>query len=331
MTCLIESFPSRNTEQSSNGQLTLEERISQLNELASRRPVIRLNGQKFRNLVGSKSHPRNYSMVVMMTALTPSRQCQVCRQAYDEFVITANSWRYNNNNQQSPVIYFAMVDYDEGSDVFNLLSINSAPVFLFFSKDNKNVKNADQLDIQRIGFSSEVIAKWVQEKTNNEVVIKVVRPPNYATSIAVLLLMAVFGSIVYLKRNNLEYAYNKTAWASAAVIVVLIMVSGQMWNHIRGPPLMHRSNKGISYIHGSSSGQFVIETYIIMVLYALTGLGFVLMNEALRGSSSKSNDGGKKRKVMAITGIILTSVFFSLLLSVFRGKAHGYPYSFLFK
>lgn len=44
------------------------------------------------------------------------------------------------------------------------------------------------------------------------------------------------------------------------------MTSGQMWNHIRGPPLMQRTQKGVSYVHASSSGQFVVETYIVIVL-----------------------------------------------------------------
>lgn len=43
------------------------------------------------------------------------------------------------------------------------------------------------------------------------------------------------------------------------------MTSGQMWNHIRGPPFVHRTNTGnIAYVHGSSQGQFVLETYIVM-------------------------------------------------------------------
>lgn len=43
------------------------------------------------------------------------------------------------------------------------------------------------------------------------------------------------------------------------------MTSGQMWNHIRGPPFVHRTNAGnIAYVHGSSQGQFVLETYIVM-------------------------------------------------------------------
>ena len=44
------------------------------------------------------------------------------------------------------------------------------------------------------------------------------------------------------------------------------MTSGQMWSHIRSPPLMHRTAKGTSYIHSGSGGQFIIETYIIFIL-----------------------------------------------------------------
>lgn len=261
----------------------------------------------------------------MMTALAAGRQCQICRQAHDEYVIVANSWRYSN--AQSNRIFFAMVDYDEGSDVFNSLNLNSAPIFMFFSEKNTKTKNAEQLDIQRVGFNAEVIAKWISEKTNGEVNIRVIRPPNYATSISILMLMAVCAALLYLKRDNLEYVTNRTSWAIGAVVIVLVMTSGQMWNHIRGPPLMHRSNKGISYIHGSSSGQFVVETYIIIALNGAVALGVILMNEAMKAGKGDA----KTRKVTAFIGLGLTVIFFSFLLSIFRSKAHGYPYSFLFK
>lgn len=48
------------------------------------------------------------------------------------------------------------------------------------------------------------------------------------------------------------------------------MTSGQMWNHIRGPPFVHKSPNGnVAYIHGSSQGQFIVETYIVMVMSIL--------------------------------------------------------------
>jgi len=58
-------------------QNLLAEKVEQLMEWSSRRSVIRMNGDKFRRFV--KAPPRNYSVVVMFTALQPQRQCSVCR------------------------------------------------------------------------------------------------------------------------------------------------------------------------------------------------------------------------------------------------------------
>lgn len=49
-------------------------------------------------------------------------------------------------------------------------------------------------------------------------------------------------------------------------------------------------------------------------------LGMILLTEA--GSTTDL----RKGRFMAIIGLILVAIFFSLLLSVFRSKAQGYPY-----
>lgn len=85
-----------------------------------------------------------------------------------------------------------------------------------------------------------------------------------------MVLFALVAGFLYLRRNNLDFLYNKNAWAIGAVFFCFTMVSGQMWNHIRGPPFVHKAqNGGVAYIHGSSQGQFVLETYIVMVLSIL--------------------------------------------------------------
>jgi len=112
------------------------------------------------------------------------------------------------------------------------------------------------------------------------------------------------------------------------------MISGQMWNHIRGPPLVHKTQQGVAYIHGSSQGQFVLETYFVMILYGMITFGMILLTEAAEVTSDTNNGGNNdvgKRKWLAIAGLAMVAFFFSLLLSVFRSKAGGYPYSFLIK
>jgi len=50
------------------------------------------------------------------------------RHASDEFIIVANSYRYSHRLTESP-LYFGIVDFDEGSDIFQLVSI----IFYYFS------------------------------------------------------------------------------------------------------------------------------------------------------------------------------------------------------
>jgi len=142
------------------------------------------------------------------------------------------------------------------------------------------------------------------------------------------LLVVLIGGLLYVRRKNLEFLYNKTYWAIGALCVVFAMTSGQMWNHIRGPPYAHKNPQTgqVSYIHGSSQAQFVAETHIVIVLNALYVVGMILLNE----KALEVKEVGKRR-IVVMVGLGLVVLFFSLLLSVFRSKYHGYPYSFLIK
>ncbi|XP_055272489.1 tumor suppressor candidate 3 isoform X7 [Moschus berezovskii] len=273
----------------------LAEKVEQLMEWSSRRSVFRMNGDKFRKFI--KAPPRNYSMIVMFTALQPQRQCSVCRLANEEYQILANSWRYSSAFCNK--LFFSKVDYDEGTDIFQQLNINSAPTFMHFPPKGRP-KRADTFDLQRIGFAAEQLAKWIADRT--DVHIRVFRPPNYSGTIALALLVSLVGGLLYLRRNNLEFIYNKTGWA---------MVS-------------------LSYIHGSSQVQFVAESHIILVLNAAITMGMVLLNEA---ATSKGDVGKRRSKSLCwypficLVGLGLVVFFFSFLLSIFRSKYHGYPYS----
>lgn len=139
-----------------------------------------------------------------------------------------------------------------------------------YAKKKQNVA-ADTLDLQRTGFSAEALAKFVQERTDTQ--FRIVRPPSYSGIMVILLLGGLVAGFLYMRRNNLEFLFNKRMWGVLALTFCMAMISGQMWNHIRSPPLLHRgANGGISYIHGSSQAQLVIESYIVMFLSEYDGL-----------------------------------------------------------
>jgi len=101
----------------------LGEKVQQLMDLTTKRSVLRLNGNKFRDFV--RNSPRNYSIIVMFTALSAQRQCAICKQAHEEYQLVANSWRYSQ--QYSNKLFFAMVDFDEGPGKMIIYSLMFGP------------------------------------------------------------------------------------------------------------------------------------------------------------------------------------------------------------
>jgi len=300
--------------------LSLDEKVRNLQESLYKKPVMNLNMDRWKTYV--RTAPRNYSMIVMFTALSAGVNCPICRPAYDEFHIVANSYRYAFPEQKT--LYFALVDYEEASNVFQQMNLNTAPVLYHFPAKGGR-KKSDQMDFQRQGIDADAIAKFVQDRT--DVQIRVLRPPNYAAPAVVILLAMLVLGLLYMRRNNLEFLYNRTSWGLICLCIVFAFMSGQMWNHIRGPPFVmtNPNTRETTFIHGSAQFQLVSETYLVAVLYAAVTAGFILMNDAVDGKGDPS-----KRRIMAFVGLGMVVVFFSLLLSVFRSKYQGYPYSFLF-
>lgn len=52
------------------------------------------------------------------------------RQANEEYQVLANSWRYSS--AFSNKLFFTIVDYDEGADVFQQVNVECCKTFLIF-------------------------------------------------------------------------------------------------------------------------------------------------------------------------------------------------------
>jgi oligosaccharyltransferase complex subunit gamma len=303
-----------------NRSPSLDEKVKNLQDMLLKRPVMNLNVDRWKTYV--KSTPRNYSMIVMFTALSSSVNCPICRPAYEEYIVLANSYRYAYMHAKS--LYFAVVDYEEAPQIFQQMNLNTAPIIYHFPAKGSR-KKADQMDFQRMGIDADAIAKFVQDRT--EVHIRVLRPPNYAAPVVVMLLIMLVLGLLYMRRNNLEFLYNRTFWGVVCLVIVFAFMSGQMWNHIRGPPFVmtHPQTRETSFIHGSTQYQLIAETYIVLLMYAAVTAGVVVLNDAVSIKTDQN-----KRRMFVYVGLGMVIVFFSLLLSVFRSKYQGYPYHFLF-
>ena len=94
-----------------------------------------------------------------------------------------------------------------------------------------------------------------------------------------LYILGVTIVLIYMRRNNLEFLYNKNLWGMMALFFVFAMTSGQMWNHIRGPPLVHKTQGGqVAYIHGSSQVFVLITERFRQILEICACFGIGIQN-----------------------------------------------------
>lgn len=91
----------------------------------------------------------------------------------------------------------------------------SAPQVIIFGRNGKP-KQADNLDLPRVGFSAEAISKFIMDRS--DINVKIFRPPNYSGLLLVILLVLMIGGLLYVKRNNLEFLYNKTTWGCITIV-----------------------------------------------------------------------------------------------------------------
>lgn len=215
------------------------------------------------------------------------------RPAYDEFMIVANSHRYTSSEDDRRKVFFGIVDYEEAPQIFQQMNLNTAPILYHFGPKLSGKKRPEQMDFQRQGFDADAIARFVVDQT--EVQVRVIRPPNYTAPVVIGLFVALLLGMLYMKRNSLDFLFNRTVWGFVCLAITFTFMSGQMWNHIRGPPFMitNPNTKEPSFIHGSTQFQLIAETYIVAGLYALVAVGFIFVNEA---ADQTNNDKEKKQE-----------------------------------
>jgi len=141
------------------------------------------------------------------------------------------------------------------------------------------------------------------------------------------ILILIVGCLFYVKRSTFAFIFNHIMWGILVIGIICYFISGQTWNLINGPPFVSKGKDGMEIFANDSNMQYIAETYIVFLLYFGICAGMILLIEL----PNLKSQGGKRKAMMAILGLLMVVFLFSLLLSIFRSKYQGYPYSFLIK
>lgn len=303
---------------------TPEQRFNEFHTKSLSSAPVKLADASYRELT---SAPRDYTAAVLLTALETRFGCQLCREFQPEWDLLARSWVKGDKAGESRVV-FGTLDFSDGRDTFLSLGLQTAPILLVFQPTigPHAWPSSEPLryDFTNGPQSAEQVHQWLARHTPDRLHPPVQRPINWMrwTLTAVMLSGAFTGAYVAWP-FVLPVLQSRNVWAAISLIAILLFISGHMYNHIRKVPYVAGDGRGgISYFAGGFQNQYGMETQLVAAMYGV--LSFAAINLAVK--VPRIGDPRAQQIAVFIWGGALF-VMYSFLLSVFRIKNGGYPFS----
>ncbi|KAH7119151.1 hypothetical protein B0J11DRAFT_86632 [Dendryphion nanum] len=271
--------------------------------------------------------PRDYSVIVLLTALETRFGCTLCREFQPEWELLSKSWVKGDRKAESRLL-FGSLDFVDGKNTFQSLMLQTAPVIFYF---HPTIGPNAKVDTQPIRFdftngpqTAEDLQRWISRQLPADVPRPAVaRPINYVKIVSVttaVLGVLTFGAVAW--PYIVPVLQNRNIWAAISLIAVLLFTSGHMFNHIRKVPYVSGDGKGgLSYFAGGFSNQFGLESQIVAAIYGV--LSFATISLAIKVPRI-ADARAQQLAVFVWSGVVLC--MYSFLLSVFRMKNGGYTF-----
>ncbi|KAA1471152.1 oligosaccharyl transferase subunit OST3/OST6 family [Dentipellis sp. KUC8613] len=276
--------------------------------------VIHLNADTFDLLTSPK---RDWSASIHFTALDKRRRCNPCREFDPSWKAVAKAWTTVPPAERDQH-FFATLDFDDGTTVFQKLGIASAPVVWNYAATEGPRKPASARSTPiAYDFSSGFDALPLAEQLSSQTPVPI--PYRAPINWALWGTVGTFAlSLVLLIRFVAPVLRNRWFWATVVTVTTLIMTSGYMFTRIRGTPMTAANGQWIAPGFQTQFGQ---ETIVVASIYGLLSASFLMLAVV---APLQSSPGRQRTQIYIWTVVIM--ILFSVLVSFFRVKNRGYPF-----
>ncbi|KAH9484269.1 Tumor suppressor candidate 3 [Psilocybe cubensis] len=298
----LPSFAATNTQQ----------QLAQL--AAAGNGIIKLNTETFDLLTAPK---RTWSASIQLTALDSRRRCNPCKEFNPSWVSVAKAWATVPADKRNEH-FFATIDFDDGTAVFQRLGLASAPVVYHYPategprKPTNGKTSPVKYDFSE-GFEAAPLAQYLSQYTPTTIPYR--DPIDWTRWITIA--VGAVGSLLFLRFIS-PIVQSKWTWAAVTVVTSLVMTSGYMFTRIRNSPF--NGGDG-SWIAAGYQNQFGQEVQVVAFIYGLLAFAFLMLTMVVPLQTSPQK---QRFQVYIWTAVIM--IVYSVLVSLFRVKNRGYPF-----
>ncbi|KAI0062272.1 dolichyl-diphosphooligosaccharide-protein glycotransferase [Artomyces pyxidatus] len=282
--------------------------------------VIKLDAHTFDLLT---SPQRDWSASIQFTAMDKRRKCNPCKQFDPSWVSVAKAWSTAPKDHRDQH-FFATLDFDDGTTVFQKLGMQSAPVVLNYPPAQGSRKSARASEPVSYDFSSGFDAEPLAEQLSQFTPVPI--PYRAPVDFVFWGTTGTLGLISVLAIRFLAPIFrSKWTWAALTVSVSLVMTSGYMFTRIRNSPMTAADGQWIAPGFQNQYGQeTTVVASISSFIDGLLSASFLMLTLVAPHQRSPSR---QRTQIYLWSGVIM--ILFSVLVSFFRVKNRGYPFKLI--
>ncbi|GMM27829.1 dolichyl-diphosphooligosaccharide--protein glycotransferase [Martiniozyma asiatica (nom. inval.)] len=264
----------------------------------------------------------DFNLVVLLTATDPRIKCKLCVEFEPIYKQVAAKYAESITGEPIPAdetsrLILAHSEYTEARTYFTDLGLTSVPKVYHYAPGLGPKMTQFSNDFMFMTEDNvEAFQRWLTEVTPGLAISDLKFMPKMSIGSILTPVFSIFaiGAIAYYKSNFFLKLFGfKKLWQTLSLILILIFVSGQMYNQIRGAA----SNKNGDYFQVGHNTQFAIESQVIGSIYLFLTISLLTLLHA------KS---GKVGMLVVIFACGLSIGLFSGLINAYSIKSPGYPF-----
>lgn len=201
-----------------------KDRMAILSTKYLNQPIVSLTDSNFSRFITSR--PRDYSAVIMFTALGTKYGCDICTRVLSSYTEVAkysqNQYDFNSSSLDNRLAFF-IVDVEHARNTFQDMQLETVPRFFVLPPRQENspkLKMGDfEFEVQKALEGSSGIIKEINKLTNMKIVATIDPKPLLVLVCIVAVLIAFFVSIASVDVYNAFFWYrNKYLWMTISVV-----------------------------------------------------------------------------------------------------------------
>lgn len=310
--------------------LSYEEAIA----MSSSDGLLHITDKNFRQLVKND----DFGLVLFLTADDSRVGCTLCHEFGPKYKAMAYQYmerlKSGDSDMLNPIdskddksrIIFAFSDFMDARKYFELLGLTAVPRLFYYNpgKGPQMATFSDEYSFLAVE-NTDSFSRWlVQHVPGLELkYLDLVAPQTKSMAVTSIVFLVIAAAVFYsFKSAILKIAKNKALWEFSSICLIILFISGYMYNQIRNTEVYRQDKNGnIVYFAPGHNQQFGAETQIISIVYALFTISlFALISYLPKFSNTHL------RLVFTVVACTVSFFLYSYLVEAYRIKSPHYPF-----